>query len=77
MIMAAQYQALRTRYIKRAIDGTNISPKCGKCNQKDETINHIASECPALAQNQYKKRHDTVARAVQWNLVQEIPNASQ
>ena len=68
MIMAAQDQALRTRYIQRAIDGTNISPKCRKCNQKDETINHIASECPALAQNQYKKRHDTVARAVHWNL---------
>ena len=64
VIMAAQDQALRTRYIQRAIDGTNISPKCRKGNQKDETINHIASECPALAQNQYKKRHDTVARAV-------------
>ena len=37
MITAAQDQALRTRYIQRAIDGTNISPKCRKCNQKDET----------------------------------------
>ena len=44
------------------------SPKCRKRNQKDETINHIASECPALAQNQYKKRHATMARAVHWNL---------
>ena len=35
---------------------------------KDETINFIASECPALTQSQYKKRHDTVARAVHWNL---------
>ena len=68
MIMAAQDQVLRTRCIQRAIDGTNISPKCRKCYPKDETINHIASECPALAQNQYKKRHDTVARAVAWNL---------
>ena len=68
MIMAAQDQALRTRCIQRAIDGTNIYPKCRKCNQKDETINHIASECPALAQNQYKNRHDAVARAVHRNL---------
>ena len=68
MIMAAQDQALRTRYSQRAIDGTNISPKCRKCNQKDKTINHIASECTALAQNQYKKRHNTVAKAVHWNL---------
>ena len=50
--MAAQDQALRTRYIQRAIDGTNIYPICRKYNQKDETINHITSECPALAQNQ-------------------------
>ena len=68
MIMAAQDQALRTRYIQRAIDGTNISPKCRKCNDKDETINHITSECSALAQTQYKKRHDTVARTVHWSL---------
>ena len=68
MIMAAQDQALRTRFIQRAIDGTKIPPKCRKCNRKDETLVHIASECPALAQNQYKKRHDTVARAVPWNL---------
>ena len=68
MIMAAQDKALRTRYIQGAIDGTNISPRCRKCNQKDEAINHIASECPALAQNQYKKKHDTVAKAVHWNL---------
>ena len=54
MIIAAQDQALRTKCIQRAIDETNIS-KCRKCNQKDKTINHIASECPALAQNQYKK----------------------
>ena len=68
MIMAAQNQALRRRYIQRAIEGINISPKCRKYNQKDETINHITSECPAFAKNQYKKRHDSVARAVHWNL---------
>ena len=68
MIMAAQDQALRTRYIQRAIDGANISPKCRKCHDKNETINHITSECSALAQSQYKKRHDTVARTVHWSL---------
>ena len=66
--MAAQDLALRTRYIQRTINGTNISPRCRKCNQKYEIINHIASECPELAQNQYKKRHDTVAKALHWIL---------
>ena len=50
MIIAAQDEAPRTRYIQRAIDGTKIFPKYRKCNQKDKTINHIASECPALTQ---------------------------
>ena len=45
MIMAAQDQVLRTRYIF----GTNIFPIRRIFNKKDETINHIASECPALA----------------------------
>ena len=40
----------------------------GNATRKMKPSNHIASECPALAQNQYKKRHDTVARAVHWNL---------
>ena len=52
MIMAAQDQTSKTRYIQRAIDGINISPKCREYNQKDEAINHITSECPALAHNQ-------------------------
>ena len=66
--MIAQNQVLRTRYILRAIDVTTISPRYSKCNKKDETINRITRECPALAHNQYKKRHDTVARAMHWNL---------
>ena len=68
MIKAAQDQTGRSRDIQRAINVTNISPKCRKYNQKDETINHITSERPELAKNQYKKGHGTVARAVHWNL---------
>ncbi|XP_066968151.1 uncharacterized protein [Macrobrachium rosenbergii] len=68
MLTVAQDQALRTRYVQGTIDGNNILPICRKCNMKDETTNHIASECPALAQNQYKKRHDSVTKAFQWSL---------
>ena len=72
MLMAAQDQALRTRYIQNRIDGqVTISPMCRKCQQKVETINHIISECPALAQNEYKKRHDTVAKALHWQICKE------
>ena len=72
MLMAAQEQALRTRYIQNKIDGQiSISPMCRKCNKKVETINHIISECPALAQREYKGRHDTVAKALHWKICKE------
>ncbi|XP_066956217.1 uncharacterized protein [Macrobrachium rosenbergii] len=35
---------------------------------KDEIINHIASKCPALAQNQDKKMRDSVAKALHCSL---------
>ena len=33
-----------------------------------ETISHIVSECEKLAQKEYKRRHDNVARIVHWKL---------
>ena len=68
-IVAAQDQALRTRYIKNKIERRHdISPKCRLCGSADETINHLISECSKLAQREYKRRHDKVAKAVHWTL---------
>ena len=41
---------------------------CRMCNEREETIFHILSECQKLAQTEYKKRHDKVAQLVHWNL---------
>ena len=74
MLMAAQDQAPRTRYIQYRIDGqTTVSPMWRKCEKKKkmETINHIISGCPALAQNEYKRRHDTVAKVLHWHICKE------
>jgi len=38
------------------------------CKQTNETISHILSAGPKLAQKEYKKRHDNVARAIHWDL---------
>ena len=38
------------------------------CGEKGETISHLVSECGKLAQREYKKRHDNVARYVHWQL---------
>ena len=68
LIIAAQDQALRTNYIKATIDKSQIDAKCRMCRDKNETVSHIFSGCPKLAQKEYKKRHDNVAWAIHWDL---------
>ena len=43
---------------------TQQNSKCRLCNDRDETINHIISECSKLAQKEYKARHD---KSVRWS----------
>ena len=38
------------------------------CDKKSETISHIVRKCKALAQKEYKKRHDDLSRIVHWKL---------
>ena len=64
MILAAQRQALRTKYVKLRIDHSCVSPKCRMCGDKDETVWHVIDECSKLAGTEYKMRHDNVARII-------------
>ena len=68
LICAAQEQALRTNYVKCKIDKTAESQMCRLCNEKGESVSHITSECKMLAQKEYKRRHDNVARFIHWKL---------
>ena len=38
------------------------------CSRADEAINHIVSECPKLAQEEYKRRHDWIGRRIHWKI---------
>ena len=64
MLYAAQEQAVRTNYVQHKIDKTAQSPFCRMRDKKSETISHIVSGCKKLAQKEYKRRHDNVARIV-------------
>ena len=64
-IVAAQDQALNTKYYTTKILHTETDSKCRLCQQLDETIDHIISACPILAKEQYVKRHDKVC--AQWH----------
>ena len=71
LIMAALSQSLKTNAIKARIDGSQEDASCRMCRSKDETVNHLLSECPKLAQVEYKRRHDNVAKGIHWDLCKQ------
>ena len=70
--MAAQNSAIRTNHIKARIDKTQQNSKCRLCSDRDETINHIISECSKLAQKGYKTRHDCVGKVIHWEMCKKF-----
>ena len=60
LLIAAQNNAIKTNYFKAKIDKKQQNSKCWLCGDKDETINHIISECSILAQKEYKTKNDCV-----------------
>ena len=69
--MAAQDQALQTKYYATKLLSTETEGKSRLCQQFDETINHIISACPILAKEQYIKRHDRVCAQLHFNICKE------
>ena len=70
-LTAAQDQALTTNAIKVKIDKQEGDVRCRTCNDREETVAHLTSDCINLAQLEYKKRHDKVARIVHWSLCEK------
>ena len=69
--MAAQDQALQTKYYATKILSTETDSKCRLCQQFDETTDHIISACPILAKEQCIKRHDGVCAQLHFNKCKE------
>ena len=70
-IVAAQDQALQTKYYATKILNKETDSKCRLCQKFDETIDHIISACPILAKEQYIKRHDRVCAQLHFNICKE------
>ena len=71
--MAAQNSAIRTNQIKARIEKLQQNSKCRLCSDRDETINHIVSECSKLAQKEYKARHDWVGKVmIHWEMYKNL-----
>jgi protoporphyrinogen oxidase len=69
--VAAQDQALHTKYYATKILHTEKDSKCRLCQQFDETIDHIISACPIPTKEQYIKRHDKVSVQIHFNIHKE------
>ena len=72
LLIAAKDSAIRTNHIKARIDNTQQNCKCRLCGDRDETINHIISECSKLAQREYKARHDSVGKLIHWEMCKKF-----
>ena len=42
------------------------------CSDRNETINHIISECSKLVQKEYKERHDWVGKVIHWEMCKKF-----
>ena len=68
LLCAAQEQAIRTNYMKYHIYKTSEISLCRLFGKKGESVQHITSGCEKLAQKEYKRRHDNVAKNVHWDI---------
>ena len=53
LVVAAQDQALHTRYYERKILHRDVSPTCRMCSAGLKTVDHIVAGCSALASMDY------------------------
>jgi len=70
-IVAAQDQALQTKYYATKLLNIETDSKYRLCQKFDETIDHIISAFPIQAKEQYIKRHDRVCAQLHFNICKE------
>ena len=46
--------------------------QCGLCEDKDETINHILSECTKQTQRECTTRHNWVRKVIHWESFKKL-----
>uniref|UniRef100_A0A8D8X0N9 Reverse transcriptase n=1 Tax=Cacopsylla melanoneura TaxID=428564 RepID=A0A8D8X0N9_9HEMI len=70
-MLAIQDEVIATRnYVKHIIKDTNApEDRCRRCGTPGENIDHVISACPTLAQSDYLKRHNNVAKIVYLELL--------
>lgn len=76
-IQAIQDQVIATNNYKKYIEKLDVVDRCRRCHRESETIDHLISSCPNLANTEYIHRHNLTANilhqalAVKYNLLSE------
>jgi hypothetical protein len=71
-MVAIQDGVMPTRnYQKYITKTTNIKDECRKCGENGETIEHVISGCRTMANEEYIKRHNNVAKIIHKKLASE------
>ena len=71
LLIAAQNNVI-TNHIEVRLDKTPQNSKCRLWGDRDETINHMISECSKLAQKECKTRPDRVAKVIHWKMCKKM-----
>jgi hypothetical protein len=67
-IVTPQGQEISTNYLKNKILKEENECKCRLCKQYEDTIDHLTSGFPILAQNKYLMRHDKVSAHLHYSV---------
>jgi hypothetical protein len=70
-IMAAQCQSISTNYFKINILKQEIESRYRLCKEY-ETIDHLTSGCPTLANNDYVIVHDNVCTYLHFSICKKL-----
>lgn len=71
-IISIQDRSIATRNHRKFIHREHIDDKCRKCQCSSETIEHILSSCPNLANSKYLQRHNKVATILYIHIIKEF-----
>ena len=68
LLCAPREQTIGTNYVKHHIDKTSKRTLYRLCVKKGESVQHLVSGYEKLTQKEYKRRHDSVAKKIHWDL---------
>ena len=71
LIVAAQNQSVRKNFVKAKIDKSQKETLRRLCKKADKSIDHVVSGCSKLAQEEYKKRYNSLGKIVHWKLTRK------